>query len=352
MANNRFDAKTTFDLGRLLAFLVVTVLATGLLGMLLSAGGFSDRRDYYAVFTDVTGVAKGDEVRIAGVPVGQVREIEVEDADRARVRFSVDSDVTLTENTNIEIRFRNLVGQRYLVLTQGSAGSSTAMSPGSTIGVERTKNALDLNVLFNGFKPLFEALNPEDINQLSFEIVQVLQGEAGNVQSLLATTSSLTNELADRDELIGDVISNLSQVLDTVGRNDEELDQTLTTLQQFITGLNEDRDAILGSLDSVSELTEVTADFLVDARGPLTEDIAELGRLTNLLVQPQNFDTLEESLQIIPIKWTKLGNTATYGAYYNFYLCELLASVDVLGIEIELPPLSTSGLQPPERCTL
>lgn len=350
MANNRFDAKTTFDLGRLIVFLIVTFLATGLLGMLLSAGGFSDRRDYYAVFTDVTGVAKGDEVRIAGVPVGQVRGIEVEDAERAVIRFSVDSDISLTENTNVEIRFRNLVGQRYLVLTQGSDGSATALSPGSTIEADRTKNALDLNVLFNGFKPLFEALSPDDINQLSFEIVQVLQGESGNVQSLLATTASLTNELADRDELIGEVIENLSEVLDTVGRNDEELEQTLLTLQQFISGLNDDREAILGSLDAVSELTEVTADFLVDARPPLTESIAELGELTDLIVQPQNFDELEEILQLIPIKWTKLGNTATNGSFYNFYLCELILSVELLGIKIDLPP---GGVQmPAERCNL
>lgn len=350
MANNRFDAKTTFDLGRLLVFLVVTFLATGLLGMLLSAGGFSDRRDYYAVFTDVTGVAQGDEIRIAGVAVGQVRGIEVDEDDNAVVRFSVDSDVELTQNTNIEVRFRNLVGQRYLVLSQGADGGGTMMEPGSTIPLERTKNALDLNVLFNGFKPLFEALSPEDVNQLSFELVQVLQGEAGNVQSLLATTASLTNELADRDELIGDVITNLSEVMDTVGRNDEELDQTISTLQQFISGLNDDREAILGSLDSVSELSEVTADLIVEARPGITENVEELNRLTNLLVQPENFDALEETLQVLPYKWTKLSNTATHGSYFNFYVCELLLSVELAGIDMALPP---GGIgMPAERCSI
>ena len=58
-------------------------------------------------------------------------------------------------------------------------------------------------MLFNGFKPLFQALSPDDINQLSYEIVQVFQGEGGTLEGLLANTASVTNTLADRDEVIG-----------------------------------------------------------------------------------------------------------------------------------------------------
>ena len=87
----------------------------------------------------------------------------------------------------------------------------------------RTTPALDLTVLFNGFKPLFQALSPADINKLSYEIVQVFQGEGGTLESLLAHTASVTSTLADRDQVIGDLIDNLNEVLDHLGDRDEQL---------------------------------------------------------------------------------------------------------------------------------
>ena len=104
----------------------------------------------------------------------------------------------LTQGTKATIKYRNLVGERYIALTQ-DVGGATPLRDGATIGLDHTQSALDLTVLFNGFKPLFAALSPKDVNELSGEIISVLQGEGGNINSLLATTASLTSTLADRD---------------------------------------------------------------------------------------------------------------------------------------------------------
>ncbi|HWL50507.1 MAG TPA: MCE family protein, partial [Acidimicrobiia bacterium] len=232
-------------------------------------------------------------------------------------------DVQLTQNTTATLRFRNLVGQRYLVLAQGSEGAAAELRPGSTIPLERTKDALDLNVLLNGFKPVFEALNPEDTNKLAFEIVQTLQGEAGNVQSLLARVSSLTSTLAGRDKLIGDVVTNLSEVLDMLGDRDAELKNTITTLRQFVGGLKQDRSAILNSLDSVSELTEETADLLVEGRPLLRDDIKQLRRLSGNLSEDETLTQLENTLQVMPIKMKKTSQFVASGSIFNQYLCNL-----------------------------
>lgn len=318
------DAESFAALIKLAIFFAVTGAATLMLVLTLGGGSmFSSDDEYQALFSDVTGVAKGDDVRIAGVSVGSVREVEVFDGDQAVVTFGVRSETPLTQNTNAQIRFRNLVGQRYIALYQGAEGGTARLEPGATIPQERTEEALDLNVLLNGFKPVFEALSPEDTNQFAFEIVQTLQGEAGNVQSLLARTASLTQTLADRDQLIGDVVVNLSDVLDTVGSRDEELSATITNLQQFISGLTADREAILGSLDSISDLTTETSNLLVEGRPDLTADVKQLRRLTGNLAEKRNLDTFEEALQILPIKLTKLSNLASNGAFFNFYVCEL-----------------------------
>ena len=319
---------------KLAFFFAFTGIATLILAITLSNGSFGERNEYKAVFTDVTGVAKGDDVRIAGVAVGSVSKVEIVDRDKALITFGVDSDVPLTANTNATIKFRNLVGQRYIALSQGAEGAKSVLAPKSTIPAERTQEALDLNVLLNGFKPVFQALSPADTNKFAYEIVQTLQGESGNVQNLLARTSSLTSTLAGRDELIGDVIVNLSTVLDTVGSRDQELTDTIDTLQQFVTGLKDDRNAILDSVDSISDLTDETSDLLVQGRPALTEDIKQLDALTKNLSSERNLSALSNTIQILPIKLSKIGTAASAGSEFNFYLCELKGSLTVPEIKV------------------
>ena len=333
-----FDAETLSALVKLVIFFLVTGLATFALMLTLGNGSLGASNEYKAVFNDVTGVAKGDDIRIAGVSVGSVKEVEVHGADEAIVTFSVRSTTPLTEDTNVQIRFRNLVGQRYFALYQGGKGDTSRLAPGATIPTERTEEALDLNVLLNGFKPVFEALSPEDTNAFAFEIVQTLQGEAGTVQSLLARTASLTSTLADRDELIGDVVTNLSQVLDTIGSRDQQLTSTIDNLQTLVTGLKDDREAILGSLDSISGLTTETANLLVEGRPDLAADVTQLRRLTGVLAKKKNLDQLEKSIQILPIKLEKLGNLASNGSLFNFYVCEL--NVDIQDLREAAPQLA------------
>jgi phospholipid/cholesterol/gamma-HCH transport system substrate-binding protein len=322
------DARTAGDAVKLLVFIVVTTLATGVLAVTIGNITFGKTVDYKAVFSDVTSLAKGDDVRIAGVRVGSVEDIAIHDRDQALVTFSVDADSALNEGTNATIRYRNLVGQRYVALTQG-VGGAASLAAGDTIPIARTHPALDLTVLFNGFKPLFAALSPDDVNRLSFEIIQVYQGEGGTVDSLLSSTASVTTTLANRDKLIGDLITNLNDVLETLGSRDEQLSDLIVRLQQFVSGLKSDRAAILGSLDDVSGLATQTASLLHDARPALATDISRLRQVVATL--DRHRDEIDNSLQILPIKLAKIGRTASYGSWFNFYLCNFKGRVKVPG---------------------
>src|SRR5213078_4445270 len=91
------------------------------------------------------------------------------------------------------------------------------------IPLVQTKPALDLTILFGGFQPLLQALSPQDVNRVSYEIIQVFQGEGGTVESLLSHVASLTSSLADKDAVIGSVIDNLTKVLGTVAARDQQL---------------------------------------------------------------------------------------------------------------------------------
>ncbi|MGH3367879.1 MAG: MCE family protein, partial [Nocardioidaceae bacterium] len=249
--------------------------------------------------------------------------------DLARVAFTVGASTRLDESVEAQIRYRNLVGQRYIALTPG-AGPSGLLPVGSTIPLAQTQPALDLTVLFNGFKPLFEALSPRDVNQLSYEIIRVFQGEGGTVESLLANTASLTNTLANRDQVIGELIDNLNHVLTNLGERDDELSSLITELQQFVTGLANDREPILDSLDAVSRLSEETAGLMVKTRPALVADIEQLRRVTKTL--DDHKEIVDKTLQILPLKLKKVGRTASYGSWFNFYVCNFQGGVKVPGM--------------------
>ncbi|WP_122816287.1 MCE family protein [Nocardioides pantholopis] len=339
------DRRTGADLVKLLVFFVVTTLATGVLVVVIGNLSFADSREYSADFVDATGVVKGDDVRVAGVKVGSVSAVEIVDDSRARVTFDVAEETRVSGSTHVAIRYRNLVGQRYLTLTE-EVGDTKRLEEGTTIPVGRTKPALDLTVLFNGFKPLFQALSPADLNKLSYEIVQVFQGEGGTLESLLGHTASVTTTLADRDEVISALITNLNDVLDHLGDRDEQLSRLIVNFRTLVGGLKDDRKAILGSLESISALSTETAGLVEGIEDPFVEDVKQLRRLTGNIAK--NKGELDRAMQVLPIKLEKIGRTATYGSFFNFYLCHV-------GGRIRLPGGIAPSLKvsiPSERCDL
>lgn len=339
------DKKTSVDLFKLLVFVVVTSLATTVLVVTIGNLGFGSSRQYRAKFTDATGVNKGDDIRVAGVRVGTVDDVEIVDRTRALITFTVDDETSVNGGTNAAIRYRNLVGQRYISLTQ-EVGDTQRLPDGSTIPVSRTKAALDLTVLFNGFKPLFQALSPEDVNQLSFELIQVFQGEGGTLEGLLAHTASVTSTLADRDEVIGDLIDNLSLVLDHVADRDQQLTRLIRSFRTLVGGLKKDRNAILGSLEEVSALSVETASLIDGIREPFVKDIKELRAVAGNI--DKNKAELDRALQVLPIKLNKIGRTAIYGSFFNFYLCEFQGRVNLPG-NVQVPVKYNTGS---DRCDL
>ena len=112
------DKKTAATRVRLRIFIVVTTLATALLAITIGNISFGATTGYKAVFSDATGVVKGDDVRITGVKVGTVKTVEI--YDKTRPSSSSTSPTTPTSrSTYATILYRNLIGQRYLALQQG-----------------------------------------------------------------------------------------------------------------------------------------------------------------------------------------------------------------------------------------
>jgi phospholipid/cholesterol/gamma-HCH transport system substrate-binding protein len=321
-------------LTRSIIFIAVTGLATAVLAISIANTSVGNAVGYHARFTDVTGLITGDSVRIAGVRVGQVDKIKVVDRRQAQVTFSVEADRKLPASVTATIKYLNIVGQRYIELDQGVGPVDQTLPPGGTIPIDRTTPALDLTELFNGFRPLFAALSPKDVNELTGELIQVLQGEGTTVDMLVATVGSLTNTLAGRDHVIGQVIDNLNAVLDTVNSRTGELTDLITTLRRLVSGLAADRRPIGEAISALSDLTNSTAGLLEQGRAPLKQDIAHLGRLSaNLAGATPTIDSL---LRTLPVKMQTITRLVSYGSWLNLYLCE--ATVSGVAVAGDGPP--------------
>ncbi|WP_183094942.1 MCE family protein [Nocardioides stalactiti] len=321
-------------------FLALTLGSTAILVSTIVGGKPSDAVSYRAVFVDATRVMAGDEVRMAGVRVGRVQEVLLDPEQRAVVKFTVEGDLELPSSIRAVLRYRDLVGARYLSLVvKPGASTDELLEPGGVIPLSRTTAALDLTVLLDGFQPLFNVLEPDQVNQLALKVVRTLQGEGGTVASLVASTADVTAGLARRDDLIGRVIDNLNLVLDTVGERGTGLIALINQLRQLSSGLAEDRYIIAGALDSIAEFSTSAAALVEESRPALTKDIDSLRTAATAFAETKT--QLQDLVDRLPIKLNAFTRAGSYGGYLNFFVCQLDITLTLPGIR----PITAPGLR-------
>lgn len=300
-----------------------TVMVLVFAGLVIVFGQFrgGSSGDYAAIFTSASRLTAGSKVRIAGVEVGRVRSVEVTRDHQARIGFSVDDAYELPADVHALIRYENLTGDRYLELEQGSGTSPRTLTHNATIPVENTEPALNLDVLLGGFKPLFETLEPDEVNSLADSLVKVFQGQGTTMESLLGDTASFTSALADKDKLIGEVIDNLNGSLGTFADNSKGLDTSLVQMRELVDGLARQRGTIGSSLQSTSELTTRLSDVLETNRPALRDLVPEVHQLSdNLLRSPGQLDT---TFKQFPDAFRRLSNLGSYGSWLQIWLCKV-----------------------------
>jgi phospholipid/cholesterol/gamma-HCH transport system substrate-binding protein len=306
------------------------VCLTSIAAVLLIFGQFrfGDSRVYYAQFTDASGLKGGSFVRVAGVEVGKVKKVSVQPDSTVRVEFSTDDSVVLTEGTRALVRYDDLIGGRFLALEDG-AGGVKLLNPGGTIPTSRTEPALDLDALLNGLRPVFSALKPDQVNALTGQVIEAVQGQGGAIDSLLTQAGALTSTLADRDQLIGQVITNLNVVLGSVAGKGDQLAKTVDSLSQLVTGLEARHEDIVNGVAYANATAASIADLLAQARPPLKKVVSEADRAAGIVVA--DHDYVDNLLNTLPDAFQALGGQALYGDFFSFYLCDILLKLNGKG---------------------
>lgn len=343
--------KITGTLVRLSIFSVVLLIFTVMIIVVFGQMRFDRTNGYSAEFSNISGLRAGQFVRASGVEVGKVSSVQLVDGGkRARVEFNVDRSVPLYQSTTAQIRYLDLIGNRYLELKRGQGeGADKVLPPGGFIPLSRTQPALDLDALIGGFKPLFRALDPQKVNTIATALVTVFQGQGGTINDILDQTAQLTSQLGERDQAIGEVIKNLNAVLDTTVRHRQQFDQTINNLEVLITGLKDHGDQLAGGTAHISNAAGTVADLLAEDRSLLHKTLNYLDAVQQPLIDQQ--DQLQDYLKKVPTALNMIGRAiGSYGDFVNFYACDITLKIN--GLQAG-GPVRTVRLfqQPTGRCT-
>lgn len=314
---------------RLAVFLIVCLLGVFALYAVFGQMRFGEKaHTYRAAFTNVTGLQNGDFVRIAGVEVGQVKKVAIQPDTTAMVEFSADDSVVLTEGSRAVIRYDDLIGGRYLALEEG-AGSTKKLNPGDTIPLARTSPALDLDALIGGFRPLFRALDPDQVNALSGQLIAALQGQGGTINSFLSQTAALTSTLADRDQLIGETIVSLNTVLGSLGDQSSQFAKAVDALAELTKGLADRKEDISNGLAYTNAAAGSITDLLAQSRPAFAKTIHETDRAAGIVVA--DHDYFDNFLNTLPDAYQALARQGIYGDFFSFYLCDIVLKLNGKG---------------------
>jgi phospholipid/cholesterol/gamma-HCH transport system substrate-binding protein len=315
-------------LWRLGVFVAVCGVVAVALFAVFAQWRFQPEQTYTADFTNISGLKENDLVRIAGVEVGKIKHISMRRGNILAVEFSADDTVMLSQGTKALIRYENLLGDRYLELQEG-VGGVARLRPHQTIPVERTEPALDLDALIGGFRPLFRALDPVQVNNLTGQLIQAFQGQGEAIGSFLSQTAALTDTLANRDEVIGQVIVNLNTVLASVGSQSQQFDKTVSSLAALIDRLAARKGDISVALAYGDAAAGTIADLLHQVRPPFAETVAQSDRANSIVVA--DHDYVDNLLNTLPDAYRVLARQGMYGDFFTFYLCDAVLKLNGKG---------------------
>ncbi len=280
---------------RLAAFVVVTGLLTVWIGQNITGGPHGKRYELAATFSDVAGMYDGDDVKMAGITVGQVTDIEVVDGE-AQVRFAIDEDVRLPVDSTVAVRWRNLIGQRFLGLEPGSADKYLPRD-GSAV-MDNAKDVVDLGQLVNQLVPLAQAVSPDRVNEILTTLLQAFEGNDASFDSLLADVDSVLAVLAERDQTIDQMLQDYDTVSTAVASRDTQIGQMVDNLVAISETFAENDAVLDDALVELATLSHGLDSILDQSADDLGLSLEHLAVLTGTAAD--NVGRLEHALQGLP----------------------------------------------------
>ncbi len=301
-------------------FMVFSITVTWMVFATLQRNVSGPTNTYSAMFTDVSGLTEGDDVRVAGVRVGRVDNIELT-GGQAKVTFRVQRDQALFTNTVASVTYQNIIGQRYVGLTEG-AGTGQELRDGAQLSRDHTTPSFDISYMLNGFEPLFTELDPQQVDNLTNAVVQAFQGDQGSLLALTTQASTLASTLAGPDQVLGELITNLDRLMVTLASQSDHLKTMLHQSQSALATLASRREELIASMGSITTTVQRLSRIVAAVTPDLQQFIErEPGFLRHGLTDGRaRFAFMAAN---VPLLLKGLARVTQEGGYVNAYACDV-----------------------------
>ncbi|HEV7899314.1 MAG TPA: MCE family protein [Planosporangium sp.] len=303
-----------------MAVLAAMVLGAFRVGDLPVIGGGTE---YGAAFRDASGLAEGNEVRVAGVKVGTVKTVDLGRAAGGayvRVRFRVDDRaVRLGRDTEATIRIKTVLGQKYLALAPAGTGR---LAPGAQIPLERTASPFDVMQAVTGLAGTLDQIDSKQLAAAFTVLSQTFADTPASVQASLTGLSRLSKTVADRDTQLRDLLAHARGVTAVLASRDEEFRKLVTDANLLLDEVSRRRDVIHNLLVTTNELANQLAGLVADNRTQLEPALRQLRDVVALL--QRNRANLEHALQSMGRFVTAFSNVVGNGRWFDSYVAGLL----------------------------
>ncbi|GAA2273880.1 ABC transporter substrate-binding protein [Streptomyces ruber] len=294
----------------LLALTLLTVLALNAGRMPLVGGGTS----YSADFSEAAGLDEGDEVRVAGVKVGEVTSVTLDGA-KVRVAFEA-GDAWIGDRTTAAIAIRTLLGDKYLALDPLGSGRQ---DPGSRIPLARTTSPYDVTQAFQDLSGTVDALDTQALAE-SFETVSdTFENAPPHVRDAAAGLSALSRSVSSRDAELTELLRDSARFTTTLADRKSSFETLIEDGGSLLGELRDRRDAIRALLQGSRALGTELGGLVEDNERQLGPTLEALGRVTGVL--EDNSTRLEETLALVGPYYRLVGNTLGNGRWFDSYLC-------------------------------
>jgi phospholipid/cholesterol/gamma-HCH transport system substrate-binding protein len=167
------------------------------------------------------------------------------------------------------------------------------------------------------------------VNALSGQLISAFQGQGDSIGSFLTQTAALTDALADRDQLIGQVVVNLNTVLGSLAGQGDQFAKAIDSLSSLVAGLQSRKEDLSAGLAYSNAASASIADLLVAARPPLKDTVAQTDRVATTVLNDKDY--FDDLLNTLPDAYRVLGRQALTGDYFSFYICDLVLKVNGKG---------------------
>lgn len=272
---------------------------------------------YQAEFTEAAGLRADDEVRVAGIKVGEVEKVEL-DVDRVLVTFRVE-DTWIGNQTTAAIKIKTLLGRKFLSL---HPEGDQQQDPDAHIGRDRTVTPYDVTKAFQDLSTTVGQIDTAQLADSFRTISDTFADSPEHVKSALDGLTALSRTISSRDTQLAELLANTREITTTLAGTNDEFEKLLDDGELLLTELNNRRTAINDLLTGTNDLAQQLSGLVADNQHQLAPALAQLDQVTDVLAKYG--DKLDQSLKLAGPYFRAINNATGSGRWIDVYVCGLI----------------------------